>query len=264
MGKQNYRQFRFVVGLGFIIALGFAGTASAAQSSSTHYSVTETQIGSGSSLHDCSTNYCAKTSVGDLTDGRASSANYSAQLGFNTSAEPVLEVEVDGGSQDMGVLDNSHTGTAVNTIKVRSYLSSGYVLQITGASPSQGTHSLKTMSPADCPCTSQPGTEQFGINLADNTSPNIGALPVQVPSGSFSYGSVVSGQDTVNGTNPNSDHAYFDATDMFVYQDGDVVAHSLSSTGETDYTMSMIINVSDVTPGGRYTGVYSAVAVPVF
>jgi hypothetical protein len=85
-----------------------------------------------------------------------------------------------------------------------------------------------------------------------------------VPDGTFSYGSVVSGQDTVNGTNPNSGGGYYDAQDMFMYNDGDVVAHSLSSSGETDYTMSMIINVSGVTPGGRYTGVYSAVAVPVF
>jgi len=262
MGKQNYRQFRFVAVLGLVIALGFAGTASATtQSVSPHYMVTETQIGPGSSLKQCSTSYCAKTSAGDTTVGRSSSANYSAQLGFNTSDEPVLEVEVDGGNQDMGVLDTDHTGTAVNTIKVRSYLSSGYVLQITGAPPSQGSHTLKTFS---SPVTSQPGAEQFGINLADNTSPNIGATPVQVPDGTFSFGSVVSGNDTVNGTNPNSDGGYFDAPDMFMYKDGDVVAHSLSSTGETDYTMSMIINVSNVTPGGRYTGVFSAVAVPVF
>ena len=46
--------------------------------------------------------------------------------------------------------------------------------------------------------------------------------------------------------------------------DGDVVASSDTSSSETDYTMSMIINVSNVTPGGRYNGVFSAVVVPLY
>lgn len=233
--------------LALVLSLGFAGSATALQSSSTHYMVTETQFGGvGSSLHDCSTNYCAKTSVGDLVAGSGSSTNYSAQFGANTSDEPLLEVIVAGGNQNLGVLDPSTTGTATATIKVRNYLSNGYVLQIAGAAPSQGTHTLTTLS---TPSTSQPGAEQFGINLADNTAPNIGAAPVQVPSGVFSFGTV------------ESDYS---GADLFKYINGDIVAGSTKSSGETDYTMSLIINVSNVTPGGQYSGSFSAVAVPVF
>lgn len=253
MKNQHRRQYRFVIALALVISLGSVGTAVAAQSSSPSYSVNEVQMGGvGSSLHDCSANYCAKTSVGDTSVGRAGSTNYSAQLGFNTSSEPMLEVIVEGGNQNMGVLDTDTTGTALSTIKVRNYLSNGYVLQITGPPPSQGRHALTALS---TPSTSQQGAEQFGINLADNTVPNIGAGPVQVPSGTFSFGTVADG---TNGT-----HVY-NQPNLFMYQDGDIVAQSLTSSGETDYTMSMIINVSNVTPGGQYTGTFSAVAVPVF
>ncbi len=246
------RQYRLVVALALILTLGVSGTVFADQSSSSHYMVNETQFGSGSSVHDCSTNYCAKTSAGDLVVGNSASANYSAQFGANTTDEPLLEIIVIGGNQDMGVLDNTHTGTATATIKVRNYLSDGYSLYMTGAAPSQGTHSLKAMAltgPSACPCTSQPGAEQFGINLADNTSPNIGADPLQVPSSAFSFGQVTDN---------------YKQADLFAYSDGDAVAFSDKSTGETDYTLSMIINVSNVTPGGRYNGAYSAVVSAVF
>ncbi len=146
----------------------------------------------------------------------------------------------------MGVVSPHTTGTANDTIKVLSYLSSGYVLQIVGTPPSQGTHTLTALT---TPSTSQPGTEQFGMNLAANTTPAIGANPVQVPSSAFAFGYA-----TTN----------YDQADLFTYNNNDIIAKSNSSSGETDYTLSIIMNVSSVTPGGQYSGTYSAVAVPTF
>lgn len=229
-------------------AIGLTGSvqADAPQSSSSHYGVSEVQFGSGSALHDCSGNYCAKMSVGDTVVGHGSSANYSAQFGFNTSDVPVLELIASSGVQDMGVLDTNKTGTATGTVKIRSYLSSGYVLQITGQTPDQGVHHLDSPS---TPTASQQGSEQFGINLVDNATPNIGANPVQVPDGTFSFGTV----------EPNYKQA-----DKYMYQDGDVVARSTSASGETDYTISFIANISSVTAGGRYNGAFTAVVVPTY
>ena len=254
MRKGILRQYSCIVALALMFSLGSVGIVGATtQTKSNHYMVTETQIGAGSALKECSTSYCGKISVGDTTVGRASSANYSAQFGFNTSDVPLLEVMAIGGTQDMGVLDDTTTGTAVSTIKVRNYLSDGYVLQITGTPPSQGVHHLNALT---TPTTSHQGAEQFGINLANNSAPNIGADPVQVPSGTFSFGTT--GCDDMVTT------CDYGTPDLFKYVDGDVVAHSAKSSGETDYTMSMIINVSNVTPGGHYSGTFSAVAVPVF
>lgn len=263
MGRRQ-RRFGLVAALAVVLSLAggsvaFAGTP---QATGNTYSVNEVQIGgAGSALKTCGTTYCGKISVGDTVVGRASGNDYSAQLGFNTSDVPLLEVITEGGTQNMGVIDTDTTGTATNYIKVRNYLSSGYVLQITGAAPNQGTHTLHT-SPT--PSTSQPGTEQFGINLAANTTPHIGADPVQVPSGTFSFGHVISDDDVADGDDPNGDGSFYNLDGFFAYKNGDIVARSDRSTGETDYTMSMIINVSNVTPGGRYSANFSAVAVPTF
>jgi hypothetical protein len=242
------RQMVCMLLLSLLVVAGGVGTATATtpQSSSSNYSVNEVQIGTGSSLNDCSASYCAKTSVGDTVVGSASSANFSARFGANTSDEPVLEMITSSGIQDMGTLDNNVTGTATATVAVRSYLSSGYVIQITGNAPDQG---IRTLTSLTTPTTSQQGSEQFGINLVDNTSPNIGADPVQVPDNTFSFG-VVDGN--------------YNQPDKFMYQNGDVVARSLSSTGQTNYTLSFIANISNATAGGRYNGAFSAVVVPMY
>ncbi len=230
-----------------VLSLAMLGVVFADESSSTNYKVTETQIGGvGSSEDDCSGNYCAKISAGDLVVGSGKSANYNAQFGSNTTAEPLLEVITQAGTTDMGVLDTNVTGTATAYIKVRNYLSGGYIVQLTGSPPSQGRHALTALS---TPSTSHQGAEQFGVNVVDNTSPNIGANPVQVPDSGFSFGTAATDYDT---------------PDLFKYADGDIVAQSLSSSGQTEYTLSMIINVSAATPGGRYTGTFSAVVVPVY
>lgn len=246
LNRARSRRHYAVALLALVLSFGFGGTAAATTSTSPHYMVTESQFGVGSSLHDCSASYCAKSSVGDTTVGSAHSDSYSAQFGFNTSDVPLLEVITNPVNENMGLLDSDKTGTAVQTIKIRDYLSKGYVLQITGLPPSQGEHRITRLT---TPTASQQGNEQFGINLTANTAPTIGTSPVQVPTASYSFGTVADG---------------YRQTNLFMYDDGDIVAQSLSSTGETDYTLSLIINVSSVTPGGRYDGNFSAVAVPMY
>ena len=119
-------------------------------------------------------------------------------------------------------------------------------MQIAGSSPKYSNHALSTMSTA---AASQAGTEQFGINFVANTSPLIGAAVTQVPDSTFSYGTVEPGYNTTN---------------QFKYVDGDIVARSNTESGETDYTLSMILNISQVTPAGRYEGNMYAVVVATF
>jgi len=242
----RYRQHRFAVALAMVLSLSFVGTAAATGSTSTHYKVTETQFGAGSSLHDCSANYCVKTSTGDTVVGSGTSDSYSAHFGINTSDVPLLEVMTGGGNQDLGILDTTTTGTVVMTVKVRSYLSNGYTIQLTGSAPTTGDHTLTSLT---TPSSSHQGAEQFGVNLVANTTPSLGAAPVQVPSSSYSFGAPTSDYN-----NPN----------LFKYIDGDVVAQSDKSSGETDYTLSMILNVSNTTPSGHYNAVFSAVVVPLY
>jgi hypothetical protein len=240
-----YRVFALLV---VMATLGNFGIAFAENASSTNYKVTDTQFGSGS-VSDCSSSYCANATTGDLAVGKGSSSSYQAQFGApqgSDSTTPLLEVIEVGGLNNLGILSSTSTATTSTTVKVRAYNISGYTIQISGTPPQEGTYTLKTPS---TPTISQVGSEQFGINMVANTAPSAGADPVQVPDSSYSYGEPTSNYDTTN---------------KFMYNQGDVIASSTSSTGETDYTISMILNISNTTPGGQYSGTYDAVVVPVY
>lgn len=228
-----------------LLVVGSAGTAWAQTSSSDSYQVTETQFSSGSTLESCSGSYCARATIGD-GGGFAEGPNNTASFGPITPDEPMLEVIVNPGESNLGVLTTEQTATKTTTVQIRNYLSEGYTLQITGDPPGYANHKLATPS---TPTASTPGTEQFGINVVANTAPTVGANPVQVPSGEFSFGSV-----TANYATPN----------LFMYNNGDVVARSTSSSGRTDYTISMIVNVSNSTPAGKFNGEYAAVVIPIY
>lgn len=229
----------------FIVAAAATGTAYATTPTSNHYQLTDSQFGAGT-LNGCSSKYCATVSIGDTAVGDSKTGASTAKFGSLTSGEPDLSVIVDPGQSNLGTLDTEHTGSKTMVVKVRTYLSNGYMLQITGTPPKYSGHTLATPS---SPTASTPGKEQFAINAATNTTPNIGADPVQVPDSSTSFGVV----------NDN-----YKIPDLFMYHSGDVIAHSDKDSGETDYTISMIVNISNTTPAGHYSGDFSAVAIPSF
>ena len=245
---DSSRSRLLLVGVLLFVAVFIVGVSQAyAQSaSSSNYKVDQTQFGAGASLQSCSEVYCSQSSLGDVAVGSAGSTKYSAQFGAITDGEPILEIITLGGLQDLGVLDVDTTATATAVVKVRNYFSSGYVMQIVGHTPGQGTYELRALDQAS---TSHKGMEQFGINLVANTNPEVGDDVVQVPSGDVSFGHVDDDYSTPN---------------VFKYASGDPIAYSDSSSGQTNYTISMILNVSNITPGGKYRGDFSAVVVPTY
>lgn len=181
-----------------------------------------------------------------MGNGESTGSSNSASFGPITPDEPLLEVITIPGQSFLGDLSSTQTATKTTTVKVRSYLSNGYVIRVSGNPPKYGNHTLST--PA-VPVASSMGTEQFGINVVANTSPSVGANPVQVPSGQFSFGTAEPGYNTPN---------------LFKYTNGDVIARSTVASGQTDYTISMIVNISNLTPAGHYTGDFAAVVIPVY
>lgn len=220
-----------------------------AQSSSLNYKTEESFFGSGGELDASSNNYRAKQSIGETAVGNASSLNYQFQAGFNTTDQPLLEFAVNGGTYDLGVLDGSVTGQAAATFTVRNYLSSGYVVTIKGSAPSTTAGAGHALPGLTSPTGSSPGTEQFGVNLATNTNPPIGNEPVQIPDSTYSFGSA-----TTDYVSPN----------LFKFVNGDTIAFSPKSSGQTNYTLSMIANVARTTPAGQYGGTINVQVVPTF
>lgn len=246
MRKQVlWRGVTFALLLVAIIS-GSTNTVLAETSSSPNYLMTESEFSAMSNRQNCSAAYCAKASIGDMTGGQSKSETGAATFGPVTDSEPLLEVIVDPGVSNLGELTTERTAFKTTTIRVRTHLSSGYILQIVGTPPKYSNHTLKT--PAS-PTASLPGTEQFGINAVANTIPEVGADPQQIPSGQTSFGVVDDDYKSAN---------------KFMYQSGDEIARSYSESGRTDYTVSMIVNVSNSTPAGHYTGDFSAVVIPVY
>lgn len=222
---------------------------------STNYRIDESFVGPGGSLESNSTNY--KTAPGGQAIGNgaadtgsgneSSSTNYRNQGGSQTTDDPSLTCTVGTSSINFGALSTSTTATGTATFNVLNYTAYGYIVQIIGNTPNSGAHNLTALSSN---AASSAGTEQFGINLVANTSPTtFGANPVQVPGGSFSYG--------VAATNYNT-------TNSYRYVAGETIASAPKSSGETDYTISYIINVSTTTAGGSYSGNQTLVCVGTY
>jgi len=232
------------------LVLAGAPVAGAQQASSPNYSVNEVYFGTGGELNACSTNYCSKQAAGETTVGNAASSNYQTQAGFNTSDTPLLEVNVNGGTYDMGVLDSTMAHTALVTFTVRNYLSNGYAIHLAGSAPTMtsgaATHTLPGLS---SPTASNPGTEQFGVNLRANTSPSVGANIQQLPDSTFGFGAAAADYNIVN---------------SFKFVNNDTIASSAKSSGTTLYTLSIIANIAAQTPAGQYTGNLNVVVVPTF
>ena len=232
-------------------SIGFVATTTrvtSAISSSENYQVIEPEFGVGASLDSCSGSYCAKATIGSLTGDEASSQNYTSSFGpVATGGEPMLDVLVEPGISQLGELATTKTSFKTMAIKVRSYLSGGYMLQIYGDPPSYQDHSLATTS---SPAVSIPGVEQFGINVAANTIPeSFGAQPAHLPSNEDASSLAEENYKTPN---------------RFMYQSGDVLAITRSESSEVHYTVSMVVNVAGSTPAGHYSGDYSAIITPVF
>lgn len=212
--------------------------ASAAQSSSANYQVNEVFFGSGGELNACSASYCSKQSAGETAVGHAcsnGSFGYCTEAGFNTDRTPYIEFTVSNSNINLGSLTATTTKTANATFSVKAYLAHGYSVINASDPPVNNGYTMQALA---IPTASAAGTEQFGINLAANTSPaSFGADPQQSPDNSFSFGYA---------------SADYSAANMYKYAKGDVVALSDSSTSFTNYTISYILNISNVTPGGAY------------
>jgi hypothetical protein len=205
-------------------------------SSSPSYNIFQSMVGGSGNIpgYDSSTHFTdGGSTAGDLAVGRSSSSNYRTQSGYNTDAEPRLEFVVDTSLVALGTLDISQTLTGTATFNVLAYNASGYAVTVLGTSLYNGSHYLTNLATDTA---SAAGTEQFGINLVANTSPSVGANPIQVPSSNFSYGVAGDGITSAYAT-PN----------LFRYNNGEVIASSNRDSGITDYTISFIANISGAT-----------------
>ena len=243
--RMKLRLILYVIG--GLFSLGLFFDIALSQSSSNNYQIEESYIGPGGQLDSSSASYEARASLGDTGIGYSSSTNFGLWAGYTTTDVPFIEMVVTPATIDLGVLDVASASYTQAVFYVRTYLASGYVVSTVSDPP---TSSGNFLAPMTAGGTSSPGTEQFGINLVANTSPaTYGANPQQFPDGSFGFGFVATGYDTTNN---------------FRYNKGDIIARSNSSSGRTDYTISYLYNISDLTIAGLYTLNHTIVATSTY
>lgn len=228
-----YRQAGVLVGICIIIcAIFLAPIVYAADPKSNNYQFNESSIGTGGLYGASSTNYQANSSTGDIAIGNSESANFQVDSGTKTQRDPTLSFAVTSSNAVFGKFTPFQASTATATFTVTNYTSYGYIVQVYGKPPTYSNHSIAAM---DISGTSQPGIEQFGINLVANTSPvSFGANP---DNGQFGFGSVTDDYNIAN---------------RFRYVSGETIAKAEKSSGETQYTISYLVNVAGLTPGGTY------------
>jgi hypothetical protein len=214
---------------------------------SPNFRIDESFVGGGGRIDEGSTNFRAAESIGDTGVGTSTSINFQTSSGFTTTSDPALSFIIDNSGQvNFGTLSSALLNHGSSTFRVINYTSYGYNVTISGTTPvSDLGHYLPAMTTTASPTI---GTEEYGINVVANTG--FGSNPVQVPSGSFSYGAA-------QGPNYNQPNQY-----RFV--SGEVIASAPKSSGETDYTISHIIDVSALTTGGSYTASHELICTGTY
>lgn len=196
------------------------------------YRFDESVIGVGGMGEASSTNYKAVEDVGALAVGNSASTNFQVDAGTKTTHDPTLSFKINTANLDLGNFTASGPTTTTASFSVSNYTSYGYVVQILGTPPKNGSH---TITPLATTSASQAGVDQFGINLVANTAPLVGTNP---DNGQFGFGSAAPNYATPN---------------MYRFVNGETIAKAEKSSGETNYTMSYLVNVESLTPGGKYT-----------
>jgi hypothetical protein len=230
MFRRVWGGFRLLA-LGSSVVIACAGTAYA-ELQSDSYRFEESTLGSGGLMQSSSANYSATDAVGDVAIGEAASANYQVMAGSKTSPDPTLTVQINTSASSLGAFSATAPSMATASFSVSNYTAYGYVVQIEGAPPKNGNHTIPALATE---ASSNVGTEQFGMNLVANTTPqSIGANPDQ---GQFGAGVA---------------HPDYATPNKYHYVSGDIIASAPKSSGLTKFTISYLVNVAPLTKGGTY------------
>jgi hypothetical protein len=248
---------RLLIGISVsLLSIVFVASSQvSANPKSTNYQVNEVQFGNGSLLNGSSASYQAQASLGSVAGEHASSTKYQAYAGFLTPNVPFLSLTVNDSNINLGVLSASSSATGTAVFSVEAYVDSGYVVESVNNPPAQEEgYQLKAMT---TPTASHVGTEQFGINLVQNLTTcanpapvNFGNNPVPEPNSNYASGVAATGYNTCG---------------LFAYNPGATIADSTTNGwGDTNYTISYLINISPDTRAGHYSMTENLVAVATY
>lgn len=166
----------------------------------------------------------------------------SDQISITSTVLPSLTFAITDAAVNLLTLTSSSTGSDTAAFTVATNAGSGYVTDISGSTLTNGDSDTITAIGAT-KAASSTNTEQFGLNLKDNTTPNIGS---EASGGS----GAAAGQ--------------YATVDQFAFQSGDTIASASVSSTTTTFTISFIANITGATEPGTYTSNLTLIATGKF
>jgi hypothetical protein len=163
------------------------------------------------------------------------------QITVTASVDETLTFTLGTATVALGTLSTSATGTGTSSMTVATNANAGYSVAYSGSTLTSGSNTITAMAGG----ASVMDSKQFGINLMDNTTPNIGT--------------------NVSGTGSGTPSAGYGTADSFKFNTaGEVIASAAAPTNSNTFTASYIANINGATAAGAYQTVLTYTATANF
>lgn len=146
-----------------------------------------------------------------------------------------------GAFTDFGDLSALSTAYTTTQMVIGTNAFGGYTISAIGTTMTSGNKVINNLT---TPTVSITGNEQFGINLRNNSAPNVGL--------------------DVDGVGVGVVSADYNIPNRYKYMPGEIVAYSLTTSETNKYTTSYIVNVRDDQAPGIYSTTITYVALASF
>lgn len=146
-----------------------------------------------------------------------------------------------GSDVSFGTLSASATQSGLSQMGVGTNGGSGYAITVNGGTLTSGGNTISALASQTAAIA---GTEQFGLNLRDNTTPNVGADP--------------------DGAGTGTPSANYNTVDQYRFVTGDTIGSKGSADEFRRFQVSYIANIGTATEAGTYTAVMNYIATATF
>lgn len=146
-----------------------------------------------------------------------------------------------GSAVSLGTLTPSSTGSGVSQMGVGTNGTSGYAITVNGSTLTSGGNTITALASQ---AASVAGGEQFGINLRDNATPNVGTDP--------------------DGSGTGTPSANYNTVDQYRFVTADTIASKNSAEEFRRFHVAYIANIGTGTEAGAYSATMTYIATATF
>lgn len=146
-----------------------------------------------------------------------------------------------GNTIDFGDFSPTAVRSGTSVMQAQTNAANGYSITVNGTTLSSGVNTIPGLASQTA---STLGTSQFGLNLAANTTPAVGAAPSGVGSG------------TSTGN--------YSTSNAYRFVSGDSVAQAGAPTNANTFTSSYIVNIGGAQAAGVYTATMTYICTASF